>query len=160
MGTCFDDRGRRTDEYIEVMRTLWREPVASFEGEFTRFERVVSRPVPLQEGGVPIIVGGHSRAAARRAGRLGDGFYPLGVDAERLATLRRVMWDAARESGRDPSSIEITCVGRPDAESAGFFRDAGVDRMLISPATGDLQEMRRSLEAFRQRVIGSFSQGP
>ena len=67
VGTCFDDRGRRTDEYIEVMRTLWREPVASFQGEFARFERVVSRPVPLQQGGVPIIVGGHSRAAACRA---------------------------------------------------------------------------------------------
>ena len=63
------------------------------------------------------------------------------MDPEQLATLRRVMWDAARESGRDPSSIEITCVGRPDAESAGFFRDAGVDRMSISPATGDLQDI-------------------
>jgi alkanesulfonate monooxygenase SsuD/methylene tetrahydromethanopterin reductase-like flavin-dependent oxidoreductase (luciferase family) len=113
----------------------------------------VSRPAPLQQGGVPIIVGGHSRAAARRAGRLGDGFYPLGVGPEKLATLRRVMEDAARESGRDPASIEITCVGRPDAESAGFYREAGVDRMLISPATGDLEELRRSLEDFSQRVI-------
>jgi probable F420-dependent oxidoreductase len=157
LGVPFDGRGRRTDEYIEVMRTLWREPVASFEGEFVRFDRVVSEPRPLRPGGVRIVVGGHSRAAARRAGRVGDGFYPLGVDAEQLASLRETMTEAAREAGRDPATIEITCVGMPDAGSAAFYQEAGVDRMVVFPTEGDLEKLRRSLDAFRKDVIEPFS---
>ena len=99
VGTSFSDRGRRANEAIEVMRTLWSQSVANFDGDYTRFSGVVSKPKPVQEGGVPIIVGGHSRAAARRAGRQGNGFYPLGVDLEGMVELRNVMEQAAREAG-------------------------------------------------------------
>ena len=75
LGAPFDDRAARMDEYIAVMRELWRSEPASFHGEFVRFDRVYCSPRPAA-GAVPIIVGGHSRAAARRAGRLGDGFFP------------------------------------------------------------------------------------
>jgi probable F420-dependent oxidoreductase len=153
VGTCFEDRGRRCDEYIRAMRALWRDPVASFQGEFVRFEGVVSEPRPVQPSGVPIIVGGHSKAAARRAGRLGDGFYPLGLDRERFLKLRRIMEDTAVESGRDPASIEITCAGAPSPRSAEFCRSLGAHRMVIAPRTGDLDELRRSLEVFRKEVI-------
>lgn len=157
LGVEFAGRGRRADEYIEVMRTLWREPVASFHGEFVNFDGVVSEPRPAQQGGVPIIVGGHSEAAARRAGRLGNGFYPLGVAPERLAALRRIMEEAAREHGRDPAEIEITCVGQPTAEAAEFYASQGVDRMIFFPRKGDLDALRRSLDAFRRDVIEKFA---
>ena len=105
VGTRFEDRGARTDEYIEAMRVLWRDPEPTFHGTYTRFERAKSNPKPVQAGGVPIVVGGHSVAAARRAGRLGDGYFPIGLGHDdflaRLATLR----DAAREHGRDPDAI-------------------------------------------------------
>jgi probable F420-dependent oxidoreductase len=157
LGVEFAGRGRRADEYIEVMRTLWREPVASFHGEFVNFDGVVSEPRPAQQGGVPIIVGGHSEAAARRAGRLGNGFYPLGVGPERLAALRRIMEEAAREHGRDPTQIEITCVGEPTAKSAEFYAGQGVDRMVFFPREGDLDALRRSLDAFRRDVTERFA---
>ena len=153
LGVDFAGRGRRTDEYIEVMRTLWREPVASFHGEFVNFDGVVSEPRPAQQGGVPIIVGGHSEAAARRAGRLGNGFYPLGVAPDRLAALRRIMEETAREHGRDPAEIEITCVGQPTAEAAELYADQGVDRLVFFPHKGDLDALRRLLEAFRRDVM-------
>ena len=60
------------------MRVLWRDPEPTFHGTFTSFERAKSNPKPAQPGGVPILVGGHSAAAARRAGRLGDGYFPIG----------------------------------------------------------------------------------
>ena len=157
LGVEFAGRGRRADEYIEVMRTLWREPVASFHGEFVNFDGVVSEPRPVQQGGVPIIVGGHSEAAARRAGRLGNGFYPLGVAPERLVSLLRIMEEAAHEHGRDPAEIEITCVGQPTAESAEFCEGQGVDRMVFLPRKGDLDALRRSLEAFRRDVSEEFA---
>lgn len=154
VGTSFDNRGRRTDEYIEVMRTLWREPVASFKGEFVNFERVVSQPKPVQADGVPIVVGGHSKAAARRAGRLGNGFYPLGVSVAKLAALRDTMAESARQCGRDPSAIAITCLGNPDLQSAEFYAGVGVDRIVIAAKHRNLEELRRWCGKFSDDVMG------
>jgi probable F420-dependent oxidoreductase len=153
LGTSFDNRGRRADEYVAAMRTLWREPVASFRGEFVNFKGVVSRPKPLQPGGVPIVVGGHTNAAARRAGRLGDGFFPLGVSAEKLASLRVIMSESARQHGRDPSSIAITCVGAADLQSAEFYASRGVDRMVIGALQRDLGDLRCWFEKFHSDVM-------
>jgi probable F420-dependent oxidoreductase len=89
-------RGRRTDETIAAMRALWSDSGpsgADFSGEFFSFRHAHSYPKPAQPGGVPIHIGGHSEAAARRAGRLGDGFQPLGLAAAdlgvRMAQLRQ-----------------------------------------------------------------------
>lgn len=153
LGVSFEDRGRRTDEYLEAMRTLWREPVASFHGEHVRFDRVVSNPKPLQEGGVPILVGGHSKAAARRAGRYGDGFYPLGVTEEKLALLLEVMRESAAQAGRDPGAIELTLIGMPDLASAERNARLGAGRTVIAAKSGDLAELRRDLERYRREVI-------
>ena len=157
VGTRFSDRGRRADEAIEAMRALWREPLSSYHGEFVRFDGVVSRPKPVRPGGPPIIVGGHSRAAARRAGRLGDGFYPLGVAGDELASRCELMAETARAHGRDPAAIELTCLGALDAESAGACAERGVDRMLVSSPTGDLKALRPALEKFRDEVIRPFA---
>jgi len=153
VGTDFDNRGRRADEYIRVMRTLWREPVASFAGEFVRFENVVSRPKPVQPGGVPIIVGGHSKAAARRAGRLGDGFYPLGVQGEQLAALRAVMAESARANGRDPSTIALTCGGAANLATAEAYAGLGIARTVVSAPKSTLDDLRRWCEQFSNDVI-------
>jgi probable F420-dependent oxidoreductase len=158
-GADFATRGRRTDDAIEAMRALWREPLSSHAGEFARFEEVVSRPKPASAEGVPIHVGGHSVAAARRAGRLGDGFYPLGVQGEALAELLAEMAASAREAGRDPSAIEITAVGSLEHEVAQGYADLGVNRMCISPPTGDLDVLRPVLEKFRSEVIDPLSEG-
>jgi len=152
-GTDFTTRGRRCDEYIEAMRALWQEPVSSYKGEFVEFNKVVSQPKPAQPQGVPILVGGHSPAAARRAGRLGDGFYPLGVFGDELDDLLATMRAAAEEAGRDPASIEVTTAGAPKKAFIEGLAAQGVSRVLISPATGDLDELRGSLETF-QREIG------
>ena len=153
VGVDFENRGRRTDEYIEAMRALWREELATFKGEYVQFDRVASNPKPAGPGGVPILIGGHSRVAARRAGRLGDGFYPLGVQGEEFASLLSLMAQTAREAGRDPDAIEITCTGGFSRENAESWAGLGADRMLVSPRTGDLAKLRPLLEKFREEVI-------
>ena len=154
VGTDFATRGARTDEAIAAMRALWRgEPTASFAGETVRFRDVVSRPKPVRAEGVPILIGGHSKAAARRAGRLGDGFYPLGVFGAKLDELIGVMREAAAASGRDPGAIEITVAGGMDARVIESLAKQGVGRVLVSPPTGELGAMRKRLETFARDVM-------
>jgi len=155
VGTDFDNRGRRADEYVDVMRTLWREPVARFDGEFVRFADVVSEPRPAQDGGVPIVVGGHTRAAARRAGRLGDGFFPLGVTPDKMNELRRFMNDAAHDADRDASAIEITTVAAPDEKGLEYARALGVDRMIVAATQPDLAAAGAWMERFAADVMGT-----
>ena len=107
-GAAFSSRGRRADEQLEVMRLLWedRPDGASFSGEFFEFDHAACYPKPTRW--VPIHIGGHSRAAARRAGRLGDGFQPLGLVGSELTDLIAIMRDEAGSSGRDPDALELS----------------------------------------------------
>src|SRR5260370_25465089 len=75
LGIPFERRGKRAEEYVAAMRALWAGDGASFAGEFVKFDKVSCNPKPVAKS-VPIVVCGHSEAAARRAGRLGDGFFP------------------------------------------------------------------------------------
>src|SRR4051794_23795108 len=112
LGVPFEKRGKRADEYIAAMRALWAADGASYAGEFVKFNEVSCNPKP-RAGSVPIVVGGHSEAAARRAGRLGNGFFPsIGrpEDTMRLIDMTR---RAAEAAGRDPKSIEMLA-GCPD----------------------------------------------
>ena len=127
IGTPFDDRGRRTDEYIAAMRELWSSDSPTFEGEFVKFTAAHCQPQPVN-GRVPIIVGGHSKAAARRAGRLGDGFFPAREAPARLIELAR---QTATECGRDPDDIEITASLPNDLDQIPALAKAGVGRLLV-----------------------------
>ncbi len=77
----FDRRGAVTDEYLRIFKTLWTESPASFSGRFYRFGPLTCSPHPVQKPHPPIWVGGHSKAALRRAARLGDGWHPVGANA-------------------------------------------------------------------------------
>lgn len=134
LGVPFEDRGRRTDEYIAVLRELWGSEKPSFSGEFVRFKDAYCRPQP-KHGQVPIIVGGHSPPAARRAGRLGDGFFPARGAPKELFDLAR---SAARDAGRDPAALEITVSLPEKLEEIAELAKLGVDRVLVpvSPMAG------------------------
>ncbi len=130
LGLPFDDRGARTDEYVAVLRTLWTREVASFDGEFVSFEDVYCRPLPVQRP-IPIVVGGHSPRAARRAGELGDGFFPASASWDDLPELVVAVRRAAEGAGRDPDAIEVTMGTRPEEEWIDRLTSVGVDRIVI-----------------------------
>lgn len=153
LGVPFEGRGARADEYIGALRVLWSGADASYGGKFTSFERAVSRPQPAQKGGPPIIIGGHSDAAARRAGRLGDGFFPGARGREELARLIAVMREAAEKADRDPDGIEITAGGRPELETVEAWSGLGVSRFLIPPLGFDVDTLRDQLPQFAENVI-------
>lgn len=150
-------RGRRTDETITAMRALWDgsgPDGASFEGEFFRFEHAHSYPKPVR-GSVPVHIGGHSEAAARRAGRLGDGFQPMGVTAELLSSRMDTVHREAEAAGRDPASIELSLSGYLPAtseEEVAAAERAGAARMVLSTSvTGDLGTLATELSVFAKQ---------
>ncbi len=132
LGVPFAKRGKRTDEYIAAMRALWAGEHVDFEGEFVNWSKVNSNPKP-PAGSVPIVIGGHSRRAAERAGKLGDGFIP---GAGEIPELIEIMRQTAADAGRDPSDIEVTAPhpGIFGDDVAGAIQEAesfGIDRLIL-----------------------------
>jgi len=142
----FNARGARTDESIQAMRALWNDPVASFHGKHFHFHDVKSYPKPVQKDGIPIHVGGHSVAAARRAGRYGDGFFPTLTSPEKLSELFAVVREEAKKAGRNPDRIEFSAMAAPKADSVQALRDIGVSRIILAPPSSDPVRLRAGLE--------------
>jgi probable F420-dependent oxidoreductase len=153
LGVPFAERGRRTDEHIEVLRRLWREQETAFEGEFTRFAPLQSYPKPATAEGPKIHIGGHTAVAARRAGRLGDGFFPGRGEHDGLLPLLDDMRAAAKEAGRDPDAIEVSSGGSLDLDTVKRYADLGVSRFIVPPLGFDLDTLRTQLGRFSDTVI-------
>jgi len=157
IGVPWERRGARTDEYVTAMRTLWAGDSASFDGEFVSFSGVSSNPKPAN-GSVPIVVGGHSDAAARRAGRLGDGFWPAKGDLDHLLD---VMRREAEAHDRDPDDIEVTWAGDltagedPLAE-AELLAAKGVGRVVV-PSFMFLSDTAEALAEFGETVVAPLA---
>ena len=157
-GTEFDSRGRRADEQLAVLRALWADQPegVTHRGEFFQFDNAVCSPKPVVGDHLPVHIGGHSKAAARRAGRLGDGFQPLGVTGAKLHSLLTLMRDEASAAGRNPADIEVSLghsVTKIDAERAEKLAAQGADRLVLamSPIT-DIEQAKDELSACAQRL--------
>ena len=134
LGVPWARRGARNDEYIEAMRTLWSAPEVEFHGEFVDFPKVTCSPRPVQPT-IPILVGGDSDVAIRRAARLADGYFPGEGDVDRLAALITRVRQAAEDAGRDPDEIEINAMFSTQMTDpvAGVekFTELGVGRIMV-----------------------------
>ena len=153
LGADFHTRGVRTDEAIQALRALWRDSVSSFHGRHFSFGPVLSFPKPVQPGGVPIHVGGHSRAAVRRAAAYGDGFFPLVKEPERLAEILRLFALECQSRGRDPSTVELTCTTRPSLDAMKRCADLGVARIVLAPPAFDPEGLTSGLERIGNELI-------
>lgn len=156
IGVPFADRGRRTDDHVAALRSLWTEEKASHHSEFTDFTDCILEPRPAQ-GTVPIHVGGHTDVAARRAGRLGDGYFPAKGSHENLARSFDIARTAAVDAGRDPAAIEFTTGGNgaigPNAlDEVKALADIGTDRVML-PSFLFWRDMEESLARYGEDVI-------
>lgn len=126
-------RGRRLDEAITVCRRLWTEPEVAHDGEFWRWDAVAFAPRPPQQP-PPVLVGGESDAALRRAARLGDGWIGMDHPAAEAATwVERLRW-AEDAVGRDRAPGTVTLGGgRVADDDVAAYRAAGVDRLVVAP---------------------------
>jgi probable F420-dependent oxidoreductase len=154
LGVPFEERAARTDEICGALRTLWGAGPSGFTGKFHAWKPVHSNPKPVQPGGPPIVMGGHTKASARRAARVGDGWFPASFDAAQFEGLVAEMRDECARIGRDPAEIELTTVlARHDLDAVKEAEDLGISRLLIPPLAFDMDGVRKALEGFADRII-------
>ncbi|MEJ2532299.1 MAG: LLM class F420-dependent oxidoreductase [Halioglobus sp.] len=133
MGVPFERRGARYDDYVVAMRKVWSGEVVEHHSDFIHWSGFKSYPLPVQEGGVPIIVGGSKGKAFERIARYGDGWFAPTNDAASLSPMLEQLKAACQQFDRDYDSVEITSMwdnqGGIDAIRA--FEDIGVARVIV-----------------------------
>jgi probable F420-dependent oxidoreductase len=158
LGVALADRGARTDEYLAALRALWDEPVPAFAGRFVSFAGVIERPRPVQRPHPPIVVGGHSPAAHRRAIEAANGWYgwELGVEdtAQALGALREAAARHERPAALGPLEITITPPRMPDLDTARRYADLGVHRLAIQPPTMEGTAIDALIETVADTLVG------
>jgi probable F420-dependent oxidoreductase len=173
MGSVFKERGAFSDEAIAVMRALWTQEDPKFDGKYVHFSGMKFSPRPLQKPSIPLVIGGVSRAAVRRAARLGDGWQPLGLAPEALGAEIAWLHEEALGYGRKLSQIPVSialgleapetrrryALGRDPArirENAQAYAKLGVDTLVISANVTDAREASATLEMIAREVLAAF----
>jgi probable F420-dependent oxidoreductase len=127
-------RGRRLDETIEVCKRLWTEDVIEHHGEFYDFEPVMFEPKPVQKPHPPLVIGGESDRALRRAARSCDGWIGMAHTPESVCTQVDKLRRYEAEEGRGDRPVEVTVMGSVDtAADVERWESAGVDRLIVVP---------------------------
>ncbi len=131
LGVPFDGRGARTREYVEAMRSLWRDDPSSFAGKFVAFEEVRCFPKPVR-GTVPVVLGGNGERALERVARYGDGWYGFNLTLDEVPGRLEVLRAAAERHGRSTKPLR-TAVSLADATVSDLPRLAmlGVDEVVL-----------------------------
>ncbi|HEX8966495.1 MAG TPA: LLM class F420-dependent oxidoreductase [Chloroflexota bacterium] len=151
MGVTWRDRGALADDYLEAMRALWSMPHPSYAGKYVTFAGINAHPRPVQAGGPPVIVGGHSAVALRRAARHADGWYGVRLDLDQTrAVLTRLREVEAHQrlAARPPLEISVLPTEPLSAETVQAYAELGVDRLVVWPPDPDearLEEFVRSV---------------
>jgi len=135
VGMAFRDRAARTREAIRMMKRLWSDDLPAFEGTYHRFAPLGFNPKPVQQPHPPILLGGETPAALRRAAALGDGWIGVAHTPDSVRAVLAALRAHAARAGRDLNGFEITVGTRPDlsldAATVRAFADAGVHRLIV-----------------------------
>jgi len=159
LGAPYEERGAVTDEYIRIIKTLWTDEEASFDGAYRSFRELHLAPRPVQRPHPPVWAGGNSRRAVRRAVELGDGWVPFDVTLDdirdRLDYARGLPAYADRTAPLDviaPLAVDLSDVDRVREEIAAY-RDAGVTGITVSFRSESLSEHLDQMEEFAREIM-------
>jgi len=154
-GYRWEDRGARCNEFLEVMRQLWTQPVVDFEGKWVRLATCRLDPKPIQKPHVPIIVGGYATAALDRAARFGAGWYGFNRDPAEtkaiLSSLDAALTKAGRRRG-EAFEIIITPPASMPVEAMQEYAEVGVDRLLVNLGSQRPEQVDRRIAEIARLV--------
>jgi probable F420-dependent oxidoreductase len=154
----FETRGRRTDEYIDVMKTLWRDEQSEFHGVFYDLPACTMYPKPVQAPNPPLVLGGESDAAMRRAARVGQGWHTFNRLPPDMPALLSKLEGFLAEAGRSRDDLVVTAspyFNGIDPDMVEQFADAGVDQvtaLLVVPSLADVEPAFDGLAACIERA--------
>jgi probable F420-dependent oxidoreductase len=167
-------RGNRTDEYIEAMKAIWTQPMASYEGKYLKFENAEIHPKPLQKPHPPVWVGGWMDQAAVRAGRYGEGWIPGWLSPKEMARGCEILRNTAEDAGRDPAGIKIAVeklaaiartrdeamtLALPTIRESSHTYERDVDNIqfaLDRHIIGSVDDVRRRIDEFIEAGVQHF----
>ena len=133
LGVPFERRGARFDDAVEAMRKVWSGDVVEHKSDFIQWTGFKSYPIPVQKP-LPVIIGGSKGKVFERIAKHGDGWYAPSSNVEQLAELLPSMKQACDDVGRDPATVEVSCMWIPAAEgidSVKRYEDLGVSRLIV-----------------------------
>ena len=153
LGKEFGDRGRRLDEQVTLMRALWSDASVTHAGRYERVTGAGIAPRPIQRP-IPVWFGGRTPVAYKRAGRLGDGWFPMMPPGSQLDEAKAMVDEAAREAGRDPATVGMegrvswTALGADSlVDHAQRWRDAGATHLSVNTMGTGLGTVDAHLDA-------------
>jgi probable F420-dependent oxidoreductase len=162
VGVPLENRGRRSTEYLAAMRQLWSADAPSYEGKYVAFSGIDAYPRPIDRSGPPIVIGGHSAAAHRRAVAMGNGWYGWGLSLEQTEAAVTSLRSAAEAVARPDAlgTLEVT-VSPPrgyklDSAVVSAYAELGVDRLvfLAPPDSDSLDEVAAFVGQHAPRELG------
>jgi probable F420-dependent oxidoreductase len=159
IGVPWARRTKRTREYVEAMRKLWGDESSTYHGEFVNFDKARSFPKPVNGRQLPILVGGQTDPALKRAAAYGDGWCGFNLSPEETAMKVDQLRNLIKAAGRQPDKFEISMSPPATAVPADLkrYRDAGVDELYLSPVLqkppANIAELERMLEGFARDWI-------
>jgi probable F420-dependent oxidoreductase len=156
LGEAFKNRGRRSEEQVEVMRQLWTQELVTFQGQWHTITDAGLNPLPVQRP-IPIWFGGSDERALRRLARLGDGWFPLLEPDDKCRAAIDKIKSYAREAGRDPNHIGIegrVIFGQGSEETwgraAAAWKDLGATHLAVNTMKAGLNTPEAHIDAIRR----------
>jgi probable F420-dependent oxidoreductase len=159
LGVPMAARGARTDDYFAAMRAIWEGSDDSYHGSFVQFTGVKARPLPHQRPYPPMVVGGYSPQAFRRAVRHAHGWYGFGLNlgetAQALAQLADIASSAVRPARLGKLEISVTPIEPFDEQLVQQYQELGVDRLILEPPSlTDVETIMQWVRSIGESVLG------
>jgi probable F420-dependent oxidoreductase len=175
MGAPFKERGKVSDEQLQLLAEIWRREHGSFDGEYYNFKDIAFNPKPYQKTRIPIWIGGEGIPAQRRAGKYGDAWFPyfVRITARDLAAGFENVRAEARKAGRNPQQITLACclpvelTSRDCPQEENYlkgsvsqvteaikkFRDVGVAHLALQFMVPHYPERQEQIECFAKEAL-------
>lgn len=157
LGAPFERRGERFADYLAAMKRVWAGGVVEHHSAFLDWAPFKSLPLPMQAPHPPIIIGGHSRAAVRRAVAMGDGLFSFTRNVAHMGEVMQLLHAECDAQGRNPASIEVTTLwnfSREGADSVTRYAELGLARLVAFPQAMGAGDIRTRIDRFAAAAGG------